>query len=361
MITLRGEIDKNDLEFVTLRYGRPIVAMPAPFKKGRVSPTASRFLLKDKRLVSVFHCKPIYYLHQNGEWRPLYEVTSYYGNRSGMTLKEGWESKIDFGYLAWYAKSRPITIEVKQGKLIKPLKLPLYLNTVTTFFPASDATDGYIGRLPASEIFSTIRGGAGTNTGQSSEHEIGLIATTTDPQYSWLTRFLMMYDSSSIGDTDTIDSGTVSVKRSADAQLTALGNFQANISAGQAASTTAIVAGDYDLQVANATKMSNTSIAYGSMSASTYQDWALNASGLANVSKVAPSTANTLSKFCFRFDDDTDNTADEVLWASAAQSQARIFSADRAGTGDDPKMVITHTTPAAATAVNLGMLLMGVG
>src|SRR3990167_6889493 len=104
-------IDQNDLAFVIERFGNPRRFEAAPlsiFKQGehkgkrKINPHVSSFFMKDGRTVSVFHVKVIYYLHVNGDWRPLSEVTTYHGNRK-LILNNKWE-QIEPWYLRWLMK-----------------------------------------------------------------------------------------------------------------------------------------------------------------------------------------------------------------------------------------------------------------
>src|SRR3990167_7179487 len=89
----------------------------------------------DGRFVTEFHVKPIHYVGVDMQWHDLDEIAHYFGNRGGMILKEGWERKVNFGYLAWYLKrqeligGRGIRIGISLGSYrqypLKRLELPL--------------------------------------------------------------------------------------------------------------------------------------------------------------------------------------------------------------------------------------------
>ena len=86
--------------------------------------------------------------------------------------------------------------------------------TVSTFYPDGDpettSVDGSAGRGTVSETFGTIRAGAGQFSDDSAAliSRVQLEATTTSPNYDNLIRDILLFDSASLPDTDTIDSAT---------------------------------------------------------------------------------------------------------------------------------------------------------
>jgi hypothetical protein len=104
------------------------------------------------------------------------------------------------------------------------------------------------------------------------------------------------------------------------------------------ASDSSFVASDYGNF--GTTKFASDTVVSGWTTAA-YNDFTLNASGIANVSK----TGN--SKFGWRFTEDIDNSS--PTWVSGAQTLTLARDAATAGTTEDPLLTVTHA-PAAAVS-----------
>lgn len=356
MKEIRGKIDVNDLEFVRKQGISPVMAQPCPIGRGgKINPHITQFLTKDRKTVSVFHIKPIYYLHQNGQWRPLSEIASYYGNKRGMILKEGWENKIDFNYLAWYAKRLEVMKSVYgiaveyprtyRGLVLTPTRIPLLLNTTSTFYPDPDpentSVDGAVYHVvSAGNTWATIRDGAGTNAdpGDNVNPFIRIRSHTDSNKWVDIFRSIFLFDASAIGDTDTIDSAILSVYSTGKADG---GSWTPNINvySSAPASNTNLVAGDFG---SLGTTAFSTVITYAGW-ADGYNAFTLNASGLAAISKTV------VSKFGLRNANyDVANSA--PTWGSNQISSISGYYADQADTTSDPKLVVVHSAPVTANS-----------
>lgn len=161
-----------------------------------------------------------------------------------------------------------------------------------------------------------------------------------------LTRGFFLFDTSSIDDSNTIDSATLSFYVNSKNNENNDGYDYQNIFSSTPASNTDLVTEDYD-QIGS-TKFSS-DVDYGSISATAYLDFSLNASGLANISKTG------VSKFSTREGHDVDNVAPS---ASGDGNYLYIRLADYTGTTSDPKLVVTHS---AAASRNSNLLLLGIG
>lgn len=223
--------------------------------------------------------------------------------------------------------------------------------SVTTFFPAAGANtpcDGDVTREGVNETFSTITGTAvGTSasvlTGQKT---IRLTASSTTDQYSRLSRFFVLWDTSSL-DGDVVDSADVEFV--SNSKSNALGSPDLDIVSSAPANTNNLVIGDYD-------KLGHTpfaSMTFASINSddSTYNVFSLSAAGISNID------TSGISEFGASLNWDTDNSFGGT-WASGSFSNINVRSADESGTSKDPKLVVTHS-PAATGHINL--LLMGVG
>src|SRR3990167_873388 len=118
--------------------------------KERRTYNSKTYLKPNGGLRTEFHVKPIHYLTQNNEWRDLSEITHYFGNHK-IILKENWyEYPVHYGYLRWLIQRANL---IKGGVSVGALKIPLLLNTTSTFFPdanpESTSVDGHVGNNPA--------------------------------------------------------------------------------------------------------------------------------------------------------------------------------------------------------------------
>jgi hypothetical protein len=154
-------------------------------------------------------------------------------------------------------------------------------------------------------------------------------------------RCIYLFDTSSITDTDTIDSATLSIKVY-DKVDPASKAPDSNIYTATPASNTALVAGDY-AQTGN-TAQCDTAVTYAAMTAGAYADWALNATGLGNISKTG------VSKFSNK-NANYDN-ANSAPGLTSADYYCRANGADMAGTTGDPKLVVVHSAGSVSVTVS---------
>ena len=215
-------------------------------------------------------------------------------------------------------------------------------NTTSTFYPAAGSVapvDGRVQRGSVNQSYSNIHNGAGTAASDSdSIISMILLATSTTDNYSALARFICGFDTSSIDDGDNIDSATLSLYGFDSS--TGLGDTDIDIVASTPASTNTLVNSDY---AQLGTTRFATGVAISAFATSAYEDYTLNANGLANISKT------TYSFFGARRKWDVDNSFTGT-WASSAFTRIRFYSADQAGTTSDPKLVVTHSAAVVANA-----------
>ena len=223
--------------------------------------------------------------------------------------------------------------------------------------PETSTTDGGVARILAEgtgETWANIRSGAGTEasdtkttlapSGETSS--AGYRGGTTTTTWHQNLRSIFLFDTSAIGVGSTINSATLSLFGSS--KLDESGSAPSyNIYTSTPNSNTALVSGDYGQfgTVAQATAITQANI-----STTEYNDWALNSTGLTNISKTG------ISKFGLRTVFDADNTA--PTWGSAQVSRIVLQSADTAGTANDPKLVVIYTLVAGGGG-NLTMLGVG--
>ena len=213
--------------------------------------------------------------------------------------------------------------------------------TSTTFYPdphtESTTVDAQVGHEASSAVWTTFSNGAGTTAGTGdSQDDLEITkakSSTTTNQWLLIYRGIMLFNTSSIG-SDSVDSGAISFYGSSkNGQLAT--DLDINVYQSAPASNTAVVGGDFDSL--SETDFSSL-ITLANWSTSGYNDFALNANGLANV------TTDGVSKYGTR--DPTFDIADSqpTTWAGDKVSTMGAHLAEHSGTSQDPKLVIVHTT-----------------
>jgi len=208
--------------------------------------------------------------------------------------------------------------------------------TVGTFYPDADpetsTVDGYARRSAVVEAFSTIRNGAGVTVDDTFHLISQLAAAATTNNFDTLGHVYILFDTSSLGAgaiiSSAIFSGYFQIKSNN------LGSPDLHLASSTPASNTGLVSADYQ-QVG---RTSFGSITYANFTASQYNDITLNASGISNISKTG------ISKFSLQFSWDINNSFTGA-WVADVETRMAIFSADNAGTTQDPKLVVTYTVP----------------
>ncbi len=289
------------------------------------------------QFVSEFHVKPIHYIAQDGTWRNLDEIASYFGNKMGMVLKSGWEDKVHFGYLAWYLKRQKLING--RGIMLPYSRIPLLVNTVSDFLPDPDPE--------TTTVDGTVRAHA-TGTVYANTHDAtdGDVADPTAATVNWaenhdnldadpfyINRGFLLFDTSSIPDGDTIDSATIVIVGTSKANDN---SDSINIYLSTPATNTNLVLADVD-QVG--TVVQATAITNASWNTAGDNTFTLNATGLTNISKTG------VTKFGTRSTNDVANT--EPTGANRASGR----TADTAGTGDDPVLSVTHSSAVNAAGM----------
>lgn len=219
-------------------------------------------------------------------------------------------------------------------------KYPFAVMDSDTFYPdanpESGSVDGSVARASVNEAFATIAGGAGTLYYDSS----GILTTpsinasTTSNQYAGHYYPVFVYDTSTIGAGGSVSAGTFSVAASAKGD-----NYSPLYASGivpvatTTASNTALAAADYE-DMRGKTKLATaiTSAAWD-VTGTAYNDFTLNASGLANIN-----VAST-SKFALPFEKVVDNIA--PTWGNSKGAYTNTLHAENGSY--KPKLVLTYT------------------
>lgn len=208
--------------------------------------------------------------------------------------------------------------------------------------PGTTSVDGDVGTNGAS-TYATAHSTAdctdcsGT-TVAATENSCTKLASPCNNLSCSVLRFVTNFDTSSLGASATISAATLSVKpnlipRNDNA------DFVRVVTTGDS---------DNDLVLGHFASFGTTGQAsdvnISSMTAEVYTDFALNATGLANISKTG------VTKFGLRCGTDISNTeplpADSDCVVNSANGTIVFFhTADQTGTGSDPKLAITYTLP----------------
>jgi hypothetical protein len=214
--------------------------------------------------------------------------------------------------------------------------------------PESLTVDGYVARTgftgPVDESWSTIRLGAGNESADTfATVSEGPVVYTGASAGLWryMSRVICLFNTSALA-RGAVTAATFSVyglnkyNASFDPSLSVYSTTPA--------SNTAIVNADYG--TFGSTALADT-VAYASVTTAGYNDFTLNATGLAAVS------VSGITKLGLRLTADADNA--EPTWGSAvARSGFGFYLADQTGTANDPKLVVTYEPASRVPPKNIG-------
>lgn len=214
---------------------------------------------------------------------------------------------------------------------------PVIIDDSATFYPdAHPETSSVDGELyhsvAAGASWATLRDGAGTYAVPTAT--LGYVGMTSDDEtdkWANIERCVFLFDTSSLAGR-TVISATLSIRGYSKADgLSCTPDI--NIYSSNPASNTNLVAGDYDSLGTAA--FCDTAITYTGFNTSGYNDFVLNASGLAAIN------TSGISKFGARNTNyDVANSAPS--WAASKSSRFRMCYAEY-GAGYQPKLVVTYT------------------
>jgi len=313
---------------------------------------------------SEFHVKPIHYLGLDKKWHPLERVASYFGNKNGMILKSGWEDEVDMGYLAWYLKRQKLIngkgIQVETpitylGRRVNGITLPLALNGSITVYPdpnpetttvdgsvSDDRTDGTLQTAWDTAHDSTSGNGGGTSDSNATQGSCVMSAEVSGTTHRVIIQHgYWLFDTSSIGAGQQVDSGTISIYATSTNNGDADAQAYIRLVSCTPASNTAIVAADFDqADSVNSPAAHATDVTIASWTTGAYQAMTLNATGRADVAMEG------VTKFAMREGHDVE---DVVLAVDSTNRLDDVRMAETTGTASDPKLNIIHSVVAAAT------------
>ena len=233
---------------------------------------------------------------------------------------------------------------------------PFTVSDSATYYPDADpettSVDGAVSHFDSNGLtWAAIRTAAGT-TADDTTILLEVIKIRCDgnaDKWDNLYRGIFLFDSSGLPDDATISAAVFSLHSSSkrdDGGITP----DINVYASTPASNTALIASDF-IDVAT-TPFCDTALTYGGWSTTGYNDFTLNAAGIAAISKT------TITKLgCRNANYDVSGTT--PAYASGELSYLTCRYAE-AGTAYKPKLVVTYTVPVthygAATLAGIGTL-----
>lgn len=250
---------------------------------------------------------------------------------------------------AAYAPGPAQTLTAYTGNLppINPGRGLVEFGTVTTFYPDADpetsSVDGNIARDVAApgdtyaSIHDAASGTSAPSSGASFSTIISASATDTD-RWRGLNRAIIVFDTASIPDGDTIDAATYET-----VYITRVDQMSQSIRmvTSTPATNTNLVTGDYS-QLGTAAQANEVTLASLTVDSATYNTLTLNATGRGNISTTG------VSRFGVRLVSDANNVS--PTWVADNQANIETASAEEILAGDRrPRLVVTHTTPPTAT------------
>ena len=350
---MKHQFDLNDLAYAIRIGKKPIGFQPCPItKNGKINPAMTRFLLDSGEVFDIFHVKPVYYETLNHTWRPLSEVTSYHGNKN-IVFNSNALFKVHPRFLNWIEKrcqllGGSVQYETPFTKHLNEMSIPKIGMTVTTVYPDPDPESTTVDGFVTSGYKSTMQNlkdtvtGDGANPTSPFTPKRMFIRTLRNGSGYYGSRVYMLFDTASIPDGDTISGANLSIYGlSTDYVNNSTSTY--HITACNPASNTNLVASDYG----NFSYTSFASIAFASLSQSAYNDFALNGSGIANVSKTG------ISKF-------GGICSQELNVAAQTSGHDNIFAcyeAEQTGTSNDPKLAVTHAAAGGGQNSNFLMFM----
>ncbi len=234
---------------------------------------------------------------------------------------------------------------------------PVFTDTTSVFYPNPDpettTVDGVVNDRINNLTWANLIIEAGNYAGPSDAGDAINMCGTSDTTNQWnnLYRFIALFDTSNIPDTNDVTAATFSLYGGIYAKADDAGIApNVNIYASTPATNTNLVAGDF-------TKVASTSfsdvITYANWNDAGYNNFALNATGLAAVSKTSVTKLGARNA-------SYDVAATPPAWnVGGKNSYVSCYFADQAGTSTDPMLSVTYSTAAGgATPPQMEVILI---
>lgn len=228
--------------------------------------------------------------------------------------------------------------------------------STTTFYPTMD---GRVRYNSTGVVWATIIASGGTQTIVTETtlnwQLSGSTATGASSTFDVLGRPILVFDTSIIGDTDTISSATFSGYCTAKQDEMSVPPTMTIMGATLGIDTT-INVDDYLNTFTNHQTAFATAKTYADLTTSAYNDFVLNASGIAAISK----TGNT--RLSLRFAQDVTGGTTPQQAVGNRDNLTVISSSEEADVAQDPKLTVTYAAAGGTIPLQRHTLLtMGVG
>lgn len=281
----------------------------------------------DKPIIKIEPNSYTVFLEDNGEtWKVQTDFRTHwkYSKRLYYAFKPLW-----YAFHVWDMIINPLVPQWNLG-----------FDTLTKYpdpDPETSTVDGDVFQsygLGSGVDWSSIVGAVGSGASSAGGGVDGVLFLSDNVSNKWrqLRRGVFLFDTSSLGSPASISAAVLSL-RGTDKSDGLSASPTINIYSSAPASNTDLVAGDFDSL--GSTEFA-TSVTYASWTTSGYNDFTLNASGIANIDKTG------ISKFGARNANyDVANVA--PTWASTQLSYFSFDTAEGTGTTNDPKLVVTYS------------------
>lgn len=218
-------------------------------------------------------------------------------------------------------------------------EFPLEISASGTYYCGASHVDGYASMDEREDSWGDLRGGSGTHANTSPYTLYNYIETRNVSDKWWaMHRTIIVFDTTSLPSDGAITAATLSVYGSQKQNGFSSGSADVNIYSAAPASNNAIVAGDFDSLGSTAF---STAITLANWSVAGYNDFVLNSSGLANITKAGA------SKFGMRLATiDVGNSPPS--WESGKNCHISGYSTIN-GASYKPKLVVTYTVAPSVT------------
>jgi len=234
------------------------------------------------------------------------------------------------------------TISVKTQKFNGTNIIPGKIgNTTTTVYPdagiGGTTVDGYVARDVVTDAsFAILRAGAGTSADKTSgQTRPWLVERDASGNWMNLYRSIHTFDTSSIPDTDTINSATFSISSYADNVDPANVDPDCNVYGSTPAANNDLAAADY-AQTGSIAYSDSPILIDDWVTSGAYNNFAFNATGKAAIVKTGITALSWKNA-------NYDNANVAPALGNGQRFTIGAYFADFAGTANDPKLVVEHT------------------
>jgi hypothetical protein len=209
--------------------------------------------------------------------------------------------------------------------------LTQYPNSIGVNNPVDGTATRTLG-VGSGVVWATLIAGAGNQSrSNASDNLVSIVADTGTNNWRQNRRGIALFDTSSLRVGATISAATLSFFGLSKSDTGTAITPNINVYASTPASNTALADADYGQTGSTAFA---TAITYAGWSTVAYNDFALNANGLANIS------VTSISKFSAK-NANYDVAASAPTWSSASVHEIDSYLANQTGTANDPKLVVT--------------------